>query len=134
MMKTRLQILDDTYDDNFVDVTVEFTGKRSPFSTAYSGHIVTVTRNGLQASFPFYGSVYKPQCTIKDITNIIMCVVGDMLTYMDCNDYEDLANELGYSFEEAKKVYKKLEKQYNDLLPIFDNLEEIYDYMYNQYV
>jgi len=63
-----------------------------------------------------------------------LCVVGDMLTYMDCNDYEDLANELGYSFEEAKKVYKKLEKQYNDLLPIFDNLEEIYDYMYNQYV
>ena len=134
MMKTRLQILDDTYENNFVDVVVKFTGEHSPFSIAYSGHKVTVTRNGETASFMFYGSVYKPECTIEDIPSMIMCAIDDMITYTNCNNYDELADQLGYSLEEARELYKELEKQYNDLLPIFDNLEEIYDYMYNQYV
>ena len=134
MMKTRLQILDDTYENNFVDVSIEFTGKRSPFSTAYSGHIVTVTRNGVQASFPFYGSIYKPQCTIEDIPDMIMCAISDMTTYADCNDYAELADQLGYSLKEAKVVYSELEKQYNNLITVFDTYNEIADYMFNQYV
>jgi hypothetical protein len=132
-MKKRLQILDDTYKNNFVDVAIKFTGERCPFSIAYSGHNVTVTRNGIQASFPFYGSIYKPQYTIEDIPDIIMCVITDMFTYMNCNDYEDFAAELGYSLPEAKKIYKELEKQYNDLIPIFDNPCKVYDYISNHY-
>lgn len=132
-MEKRLQILDDTHDNNFVDVAIEFTGDRCPFSIAYSGHKVTVSRHGMQASFPFYGSVYKPQCTLEDIPDIIMCAITDMLTYMDCNDYTDLAYELGYSREEAKRVYKELEKQYNNLITVFDDPEEIYDYISNNY-
>ena len=133
-MKTRLQILDDTYENNFVDVSVKFTEECSPFSIANSGHIVTVTRNGVQASFPFYGSVYKPKCTIEDIPDMIMCAISDMTTYADCNDYTELADQLGYSLEEARELYKELEKQYTNLITVFDTYNEIADYMFNQYV
>lgn len=121
---TNIIIIKDGVVDHFPNGENKYKGFRQKYK-------ITLYRNGLSYSFPFYGSIAAYQRG-EDIT------VYDVLAC--CEKYEpaaadvwDFADEFGYTISSQKeynrvnRIYNSCVKQYNALLKLFgeENMERL---------
>lgn len=87
--------------------------------------------NRKQMSFDVFGAIL---CKTMKPLEALYLFVSDACDYMNVDDVEDVMDEFGYEYKEAKKIYKALEKAYykcrrfigsdNDIREIEEELRE----------
>ena len=94
--------------------------------------IVYDKTNRKQMGFDVFGGSMATMSPLE----ALYCFVSDACDYMNVDDAEDVMNEFGYDYPQAKKVFKGLEGAYfkcrrfigddNDILEIANELQEQY--------